>query len=80
MTDKKVSLIQDLSTEARFITEISKSDQWKECNLFYKTVLSFCNSSAFKRSAHFRGWTAIIQVVFFTFIFDCNFLKNPNRI
>ena len=73
-------VLQDLNTETRFITEIPKSDQWKERNLFHKTVLGFWKIALHLRDQHTFVWTAGIQTVLFTFSFDCNFLKNENLI
>lgn len=73
-------VLQDLNTETRFITEIPKGDQWKERNLFHKTVLGFWDTALNLRDQHIFAWTAGIQTVLFTFSFDFNFLKNENLI
>ena len=62
-----------LKAEARFITEISNSYQYKERNLFSKTVLGFLKMLWVTRSAPFYMRTAEIQTAFCTFNFDGKF-------
>ena len=54
----KMWVVFSINTETRFITEISTSDQWKESNLFCKTVIRFFKIYLSKKSARFYMWAA----------------------
>ena len=69
-----------LNTETLFIKEALNNDQWKESNLFCKTILGFLAIALLLRDQTFLHASCWNLNDFFMFIFDVSFRKNKNLI